>query len=149
VTEIRFYHLRTMTLERALPQILEKVLAKGERVVVMAGSPERVEALNAALWTYNDRSFLPHGSSRDGFAEDQPIWLTTAEENPNGAAMLVMADGATSGDVAKWRSAIEIFDGGDEEAVAAARERWKAYKAAGHGLTYWKQSDDGRWEKGG
>jgi DNA polymerase III subunit chi len=148
VTEIRFYHLRTVPLERALPQILEKVLARGERVVVMAGSPERVEALNAALWTYNDRSFLPHGSSRDGFAEDQPIWLTTAEENPNSAAMLVLADGARSEDVSKWGSAIEIFDGGDDAAVAAARERWKAYKAAGHTLTYWKQSDDGRWEKG-
>jgi DNA polymerase-3 subunit chi len=148
LTEIRFYHLRTMTLERALPQILEKVLARGERVVVMAGSSERVEALNAALWTYNDRSFLPHGSSRDGFAEDQPIWLTTAEENPNGAAMLVLADGTTTDDVGAWGSAIEIFDGGDESAVSAARERWKAYKAAGHSLTYWKQSDDGRWEKG-
>jgi DNA polymerase-3 subunit chi len=148
LTEIRFYHLRTMTLERALPQILEKVLARGERVVVMAGSSERVEALNAALWTYNDRSFLPHGSSRDGFAEDQPIWLTTAEENPNGAEMLVLADGTTTDDVGAWGSAIEIFDGGDESAVSAARERWKAYKAAGHSLTYWKQSDDGRWEKG-
>ena len=88
------------------------------------------------------------GSSRDGFAEDQPVWLTTAEENPNGAAMLVLADGTTTGDVAAWGSAIEIFDGGDEAAVSAARERWKAYKAAGHTLTYWKQSDDGRWEKG-
>ncbi len=132
-----------------MPQILEKVLARGDRVVVMAGSPERVEALNAALWTYNDRSFLPHGSSRDGFAEDQPIWLTAVEENPNGAAMLVMADGATCSDVAKWPSAIEIFDGGDETAVAAARERWRAYKDAGHTLTYWKQTDEGKWAKGG
>jgi DNA polymerase-3 subunit chi len=148
MTEIRFYHLRTTTLERALPQILEKVLSLGERVVVMAGSPERVEALNAVLWTYNDRAFLPHGSSRDGFAEDQPIWLTVAEENPNGASMLVLADGTTANDVASWKSAIEIFDGGDEAAVAAARERWKAYKTAGHALTYWKQSDEGRWEKG-
>jgi DNA polymerase-3 subunit chi len=148
VTEIRFYHLRTMTLERALPQILDKMLARGDRVVVMAGSNERVEALNAALWTYNDRAFLPHGSSRDGFAEDQPIWLTTAEENPNGASMLVLADGTATSDIAAWGSAVEIFDGGDESAVAAARERWKAYKAAGHALTYWKQSEDGKWEKG-
>ena len=148
MTEIRFYHLRTMTLERALPQILEKMLARGDRVVVMAGSTERVEALNAALWTYNDRAFLPHGSSRDGFAEDQPIWLTTAEENPNGASMLVLADGTSASDIAAWGSAVEIFDGGDEGAVAAARERWKAYKAAGHALTYWKQSEDGKWEKG-
>jgi DNA polymerase-3 subunit chi len=148
VTEIRFYHLRTMTLERALPQILEKMLARGDRVVVMAGSTERVEALNAALWTYNDRAFLPHGSSRDGFAEDQPIWLTTAEENPNSASMLVLADGTSASDIAAWGSAVEIFDGGDESAVAAARERWKAYKAAGHALTYWKQGEDGKWEKG-
>lgn len=148
MTEIRFYHLRTTTLERALPQILEKVLSLGERVVVMAGSPERVEALNAVLWTYNDRAFLPHGSSRDGFAEDQPIWLTVAEENPNRASMLVLADGTTANDVASWKSTIEIFDGGDEAAVASARERWKAYKTAGHALTYWKQSDEGRWEKG-
>jgi DNA polymerase-3 subunit chi len=148
VTEIRFYHLRTTTLERALPQILEKMLARGDRVVVMAGSNERVEALNAVLWTYNDRAFLPHGSSRDGFAEDQPIWLTTTEENPNGASMLVLADGTTASDVGAWGSTVEIFDGGDESAVAAARERWKAYKAAGHALTYWKQSENGRWEKG-
>lgn len=148
MTEIRFYHLRTMTLERALPQILEKMIARGDRVVVMAGSTERVEALNAALWTYNDRAFLPHGSARDGFAEDQPIWLTTAEENPNGATMLVLADGTTIGDIGVWNSAVEIFDGGDETAVTAARERWKAYKSAGHALTYWKQGDDGRWEKG-
>jgi DNA polymerase III subunit chi len=148
VTEIRFYHLRTTTLERALPQILEKMLARGDRVVVMAGSKERVEALNAALWTYNDRAFLPHGSSRDGFAEDQPIWLTAAEENPNGASTLVLADGTTTSDIGVWTSAVEIFDGGDDSAVTAARERWKAYKSAGHALTYWKQGDDGRWEKG-
>ncbi len=148
LTEIRFYHLRTTTLERALPQILEKALAAGERIVVVAGSPERVESLNAALWTYNDRSFLPHGSVKDGFAEDQPIWLTTKEENPNGATMLVLTDGATSSDVSSWRSVIEIFDSGSEATVAAARERWKVYRAAGHSLTYWKQNDQGRWEKG-
>ena len=119
----------------------------GERAVVV-GSPERVEALNVALWTYDDRSFLPHGSTRDGFAEDQPIWLATREENPAGAAVVILTDGAISTDIAAWKSAIEIFDGNDEAAVAAARERWKAYKAANHALTYWKQNDQGKWEKG-
>ena len=148
MTEVGFYHLTRTPLERALPKLLERVIAGGMRAVVVSGSAERVEALNAALWTYNDRAFLPHGSSRDGFAEDQPIWLTTAEENPNGASMLVLADGTTATDIGTWGSAVEIFDGGDESAVAAARERWKAYKAAGHALTYWKQSESGKWEKG-
>ncbi len=148
MTEIRFYHLRTTALERALPQLLEKILARGTRAVVMAGSPERVAALDNALWTYDDRSFLPHGSARDGFAEEQPIWLTMQPENPNGAQVLVLADGAVA-EVGGWPMVLEIFDGNSEDAVAAARERWKAHKAAGHELTYWKQDDQGKWEKSG
>lgn len=148
MSEIRFYHLRTTALERALPQLLEKILARGDRAVVMAGSRERVAALDDALWTYDDRAFLPHGTARDGFAEEQPVWLTTEVENPNGAKVLVLADGAAT-DVGNWPMVLEIFDGNSDEAVAAARERWKAHKAAGHDLTYWKQDDQGKWEKAG
>ena len=146
MTEIRFYHLRATALERALPQLLEKILARGDRAVVIAGSETRVAALDDALWTYNDRAFLPHGSARDGRADEQPVWLTTREENPNDAKVLVLADGAVA-DVAGWSMVLEIFDGNSDDAVAAARERWKAHKAAGHELAYWKQDDQGRWEK--
>ena len=149
MSEIRFYHLRTTTLERALPQILEKILARGDKAVVMAGSSERVEALNATLWTYDDKSFLPHGSGKDGFAADQPIWLTTEEENPNGATVLVMTDGATVARIDGWKLALEFFDGGDETALTAARARCKTYKEFGHYLTYCKQRDQGKWEKAG
>ena len=148
MSEIRFYHLRTTALERALPQLLEKVLARGTRAVVMAGSPERVAALDTALWTYDDRAFLPHGSARDGFAEEQPIWLTTDPENPNGAQVLVLTDGATA-EVGSWPMVLDVFDGNSDDAVAAARARWKTHKAAGHELTYWKQDDQGKWEKSG
>ena len=148
MTEIRFYHLRTTALERALPQLLEKILARGTRAVVMAGSPERVAALDDALWTYDDRSFLPHGSARDGFAEEQPVWLTMQPENPNGAQVLVLTDGAVA-EIGAWPMVLEIFDGNSDAAVATARERWKAHKAAGHELTYWKQDDQGKWEKSG
>jgi DNA polymerase-3 subunit chi len=113
----------------------------------MAGSEERVEALNGLLWTHGDRSFLPHGSARDGYAQEQPIWLTIEDENPNGARVLVLTDGASAASVADYALCCELFDGRDEAAVAAARERWKAYKAAGHELTYWQQTEAGGWEK--
>ena len=147
MTEIRFYHLQTTPLDRALPQLLEKILARGDRAVVMASSPERVAALDDALWTYNDRSFLPHGTARDGFAEEQPVWLTTEAENPNNAKVLVLVDGAVADVNAGWSMVLEIFDGNSDEAVATARERWKLHKTAGHDLTYWKQDDQGKWEK--
>jgi DNA polymerase III subunit chi len=146
MTEIGFYHLRTMPLERALPSILDRARAAGHRIVVMAGSPERVDHLNDLLWTYNDESFLPHGSARDGNGERQPIWLTAVDENPNGAGMLVLIDGANSARLGDYTRCCDIFDGNDEAAVAAARRRWQDAKAAGHTLVYWEQID-GRWEK--
>lgn len=147
--EIRFYHLQRTTLEKALPQLLEKVLARGQRAVVMAGSPERVEALTVHLWTYNERSFLPHGNARDGFASEQPIWLTDVDERPNGAEVLFLTDGATSARIDEYAMVVEMFDGNDPAAVTAARARWTAYKDQGHTLTYWRQDDAGRWTRQG
>ncbi len=72
MTEIGFYHLTRTPLERALPQLLEKIHGSGARAVVMTGSAERVDALNAALWTYEAASFLPHGAARDGDAAIAP-----------------------------------------------------------------------------
>ncbi|MGH6882849.1 MAG: DNA polymerase III subunit chi, partial [Hypericibacter sp.] len=88
MTEVRFYHLQRTSLEAALPKLLERTLARGQRALVMAGSNERVEALTAHLWTYDPNSFLPHGSKRDGRPERQPVWLTDQDENPNNATVL-------------------------------------------------------------
>lgn len=147
MTDIGFYHLTRSPLERALPKLLEKVFESGARAVVMAGSEERVGALNGLLWTYDQASFLPHGSAKEGEAVNQPIWLTTDDENPNDAGILVLTDGATSDRVDGYDRCLEMFDGQDPEAVAAARARWKTYKDAGHGLTYWQQNERGGWEK--
>ena len=147
MTEIGFYHLQIAPLERALPKLLEKVLERGMRAVVVAGSEERVEALNTALWTYDQASFLPHGSARDGNAEAQPIWLTVEDENPNGANVLVLTDGTDSPHLDRFERCVLMFDGTDEQALAAARRRWQAYKSAGHKLTYNQQTEQGGWEK--
>jgi len=149
MTDVGFYHLQKSPLERALPRLLEKVLAADMRAVVMAQSEERVEHLNNVLWTYDPASFLPHGSARDGWAERQPVWLTETDENPNGARVLVLTDGAASDHVADYARCLDMFDGRDEEAVAAARERWKAYREAGHGVTYWQETDRGGWTQAG
>ena len=146
MTEVAFYHLQRSPLDAVLPKLLEKTLAAGHRAVVMAASVERVEALNTLLWTYHQDSWLPHGSARDGSPAEQPIWLTADDENPNGARFLFLTDGATSACLDDYERSFELFDGNDPSAVEAARERWSAYKGAGHGLTYWQQTDGGGWE---
>ena len=149
MTEVWFYHLQRQTLEQALPALLEKVLAAGKRAVVILGSEERVEAINLYLWTYDDRGFLPHGSARDGLAAEQPIGLTTHDENPNGAEILVLGDGARSGKIGDYARCLELLDGNDATAVAAARLRWKGYEEAGHEVAYWQQDARGKWERKG
>lgn len=146
MAEVGFYHLLTTPLERALPRLLERALGQGSRVVVQAGSPERVEYLNALLWTYDEAGFLPHGSARDGNAAAQPIWLTDGAENPNGASILFLVDGVAADDLSGFSRCIDLFDGSNPDAVAAARDRWRTASTAGHALTYWQQTEKG-WEK--
>lgn len=147
MTEVAFYHLQSWPLETALPKLLEKTLAAGKRAVVIAGSDERVEALAAHLWSYEADSWLPHGSARDGSPEEQPVWLTARDENPNHASFVFLTDGTDCAHLAGFERCFDLFDGSDTQSVEAARTRWAARKAAGFSLTYWQQSAAGRWER--
>lgn len=147
MTEVFFYHLQNAPLEQVLPQLLERSLARPWRAVVKVGNAERLEALVNHLWTYRDDSFLPHGTREDGPVEAQPIFLTVEDENPNGAQVIFLVDGAEPGEIETYERCVLMFDGRDEDALAAARAHWKRIKAEGHDATYWQQSDSGRWEK--
>jgi DNA polymerase-3 subunit chi len=148
VTEILFYHLQSQPLDRVLPALLEKSLQRGWRVVVQASSEERIEALDAHLWTYRDDSFLPHGTARDAEAASQPILLTLDGDNQNGAAVRFLIDGApVPADAALYERVVLLFDGNDPDSVAAARERWSEAKAKGFAVTYWQPDEAGRWQR--
>jgi len=149
VTEIGFYHLTRTALEHALPALLGRTLAAGERAVVMCGSPERVAALDRLLWDCKEPAWLPHGSARTGPGQAapslQPIWLTADDERPNGARFLFLLDRRTA-PLDGWGRVFDLFDGQNPDDLAAARQRWSAARAAGHALTYWKQTERG-WVK--
>ncbi len=146
MSEIGFYHLTRTGLAQALPQLLGRTLAVGQRAVVLCGSPERVAALDLALWEVAEPDWLPHGTAADGDADLQPIWLTTEDAAPNRARFLFLTDGTDTPRLAAFDRVFDLFDGTDEAAVVAARQRWKAAKQAGHALTYWQQGARG-WEK--
>lgn len=147
MTDVLFYHLTQSTLEQALPGLLERSVERGWNVVVQTGSQERCDALDAHLWTYRDDSFLGHGTSSDVHAAEQPILLTTDESNLNGAQVRFLVDGASVPDLARYERAVLMFDGLDNDQVAAAREHWKILKNVGHAVTYWLQGEDGRWQR--
>src|SRR4029453_18189271 len=109
-------------------------------VMVQAGSEERLEALDAHLWTYRDDGFLPHGTWRESEAAQQPVLLTCNDGNPNSATVRFLVDRAPLPvDVERYQRIVLLFDGEDEEAVAAARAHWSDVQAKGLWATYWQE----------
>ena len=145
--EVWFYHLERTALDQALPELLEKTLARGWKALVRATSADRVEHLDGWLWSYRDDSFLPHGVEGEPLAERQPILITTGMDNANAANALFLVDDAEPGETAPFERCVLLFDGRDEAAVRAARGRWPAFKAAGCTVSYWRQGETGGWRK--
>jgi DNA polymerase-3 subunit chi len=145
--EFWFYHLENQPLQAALPVLLEKTLARGWRALLRFSTPERLDAIDAALWTYRDESFLPHGTSRDGAAGRQPVFLTLDGANPNRAEALFLLETAGESEPGLYSRIVRLFDDGDEEAKALARVEWKDAKAAGFEASYWRQDESGAWRK--
>jgi DNA polymerase-3 subunit chi len=143
---IQFYHLLHTPLERALPKLMEKLLAGDGRAVVRVGSESQATALSDVLWSYDPASFLPHGTARDGHVTEQPIYITATAENPNGANHLVITDGTELSDFSGYEKILDLFDGLNDAELLRARARFRAYKEAGHSLTYIKQQDNGGWK---
>jgi len=149
MTRFDFYHLQKSPLEQVLPKLCEKAYASGNHIKIMVGNSERVEFINSLLWTYNEESFLPHGSKKDGFAEEQPIFISDNEANENNAQILILVDGAKL-DVSlldTYERILNIFDGNDTVALNNARTYWKEIKEFGGELHYWQQNDKGVFEQ--
>ena len=143
-----FYHLQGQKLEGVLPTLLERSVERGWRVVVQGASDERIDALDSHLWIYSNDSFLPHGTWREAEAADQPVVLTVTDANPNAATVRFLIDGApVPADAETYQRLVLLFDGDDDDAVAAARAQWAEVKAKGFDATYWQPDDSGRWVK--
>ena len=149
MTEVGFYQLAAKPLDAVLPRLLEKAFAAGFRAVVRSADAAVLARLDAALWSYDAASFLPHAV--DGAdAEHQPILLTSSVETRNAATLVAVIDGVLPGDLAPYARALYLFDGGDEAALALARRHWKALKNRDDIVpVYWREGEGGRWEKAG
>jgi DNA polymerase-3 subunit chi len=148
MTEVLFYQLQGQSLERLLPTLIEKSLERGWRIVVQAATAERIEALDAHLWTYRDDSFLPHGTDGQPDAAMQPVLLTVRDHNPNRAHVRFLIDGVPlPADAGSYERIVLLFDGEDTDAVTQARRRFDEAKQAGFDVTYWQADEQGRWRR--
>ncbi len=149
MARIDFYHLQKQSLEEVLPILLSKAYSTGNRILIKTSSSEHAEQINSFLWTFNDESFIPHGTRKDGFAEQQPIWITADDENANQADFLFLINGAdiTAEQAQSYTRIFNIFDGNSETSLTLARQQWKKFKEKKFEVYYWQQTSRGTWEQ--
>ena len=146
MTEIQFYQLLSTPLHLALPRLMEKALQANLRVLIRCADQAQLAQIDDALWSAEANSFLPHGAADDPQANHYPIALTCDERHPNGASVLVMVQGAVADDAAQFAKVLDVFDGHQDDATAAARIRWKHYQQQGSAMRYYEQQKGGSWK---
>jgi DNA polymerase-3 subunit chi len=152
MSEVLFYHLERRSLDDVLPGLVERTLERGWRALIKCESADRAAAIDNLLWTFDEKSFLPHAQFGDGDAARQQVLITVEDANANNANVLFLVGGAAA---PHWQTdatrafgrVVLLFDGRDPQALSAARAAWKDAKEAGHEATYWKESPSGKWEK--
>jgi DNA polymerase-3 subunit chi len=138
---VDFYHLTASPLERVLPSICEKVLASGERLLVVAEGG-LLARLDEQLWTWSKDSFLPHGRESP---ESQPVLLAEAPAAANGATNVALADGEWREEALGFERTFYFFDTAH---LDTARGAWRALKGKPEvEARYWKQVE-GKWVQG-
>ncbi len=149
MAELWFYHLERAGVDDVLPGLLAKMLEHGKRALVVTPDADHAARLDTHLWTFRDDSFLPHGRDTATDASRQPVLIAAEARNVNQASMLICLDGAEPGDIGAWERVIVMFEDGDDPGKAQARELWAASKKTGIPVSYWRQNEQGRWEKQG
>ena len=135
-----FYYLTRVPLAKALPSIAERIVANGERLVIVAEDDKLLTKIDALLWSYKPESFLPHG--REG---EQPI-LLKADVDGSPAQNIALIDGVWRGAALNFARAFYFFD---TQTIDAARSAWRGLAERSEvERHYWKQDDAGKWVEG-
>lgn len=145
--DIRFYHLQRQSLEEALPKLMTKAAEASLRGVIKVVDKQTLDSLDKALWDFDPESFLPHDKDGCDQPDEQQFFLTIEDENPNNSTVLVLVNAAKHSAFDQYDRCLYMFDGHNEDVVAAARADWKAWKAGDYSMSYWQQKEMGGWEQ--
>jgi DNA polymerase III subunit chi len=143
--QVDFYQLTRDPAEKVLPAIAQRLLADGQRLLVVCSDDAQMDSVSKALWHWKPESFLAHMKAGEGDDSLQPILLSDAPIAGNQARFVALADGV-------WRDEALGFDrifylfGPDR--TDDARAAWRALgDNANVERRYWKQ-EGGKWRQG-
>jgi len=115
---------------RTACRIVEKAYLADSRVLVWLADPEQLRAFDELLWTFGDRSFVPHELLQPGANQEAPV-LLSIEAVPTAPVDVIVNLAPDVPPCAPLAPRIiEIVDG-DADRRQAGRARFRAYKERG------------------
>lgn len=146
--ECKLYKFSYTPLDKGCAKLLEKVYQTGGRAHVLTEDEAQTEALTTSLWTYHPRSFLPHGTQKDGWAEDQPIWISSEMNAQNKATYIVLYNYPDVPAIKNYAHCIDMFSGNDIQTLGVAKKRYQYYKTLTQAeIVCWFQNEKGDWQR--
>jgi DNA polymerase-3 subunit chi len=108
-------------------RLIEKAYLRDLSIVVVSDTPADAQSLDDLLWTFNERSFVPHRLWTGAPDPDTRIYLSAAAAALPPADLLVNLAGRLPPDWERYARIAEIIDA-DEERRRLGRERFKTYR---------------------
>ena len=129
---VDFYVLKTAAAKQRWAfacRLTEKAYLKNLKIVVVSDTLADAQALDELLWTFNERSFVPHKVCLDEQAVDPatPVHLTLGATAIPSADLLINLAQQLPAQFQGYARIAEVIDA-DEERRRLGRERFKTYR---------------------
>lgn len=145
MSKITFYQVMNGEIIKSSCMILEKCFKNRLKTFVQTGDEETKKILNKSLWTFAQKSFIPHGSDEDPEADKHPIYISDNDECPIDAVCLMLI-GKVRIDVGDFKRILVMVDGASKTDVETAQSFMESLKNLGHEIEYYKQNKSNGWE---
>ena len=136
MTRVDFYILQDSQ-PQAQPlftcRLTEKAYKQGHRVYIHTESPGQLKQLDDLMWTFRSGSFLPHAIYAGGDTGGQPVLLGQDVEPEGSDDVLINLSGKVPPFFSRFNRVVEPV-AADDNARAAARERYRFYQDRGYTL---------------
>ncbi len=136
MTHIKFYVLGksgTGSRDRLACRITEKALQQGHKVFIHTRSAQQSQTLDDLLWTFSDRSFLPHAIHSTDASQDEPVLLAHDTEPNTHHDVLINLGDEIPDYFSRFERVVEIVDHNETD-KNTARERFRHYRERGYPL---------------
>jgi len=143
--QINFYQTNDI-LHKSIAPILLKILEEGKRALILSKNQDLLTQIDDGLWSFSKTKFVPHGTKNDKItSQNQPIFLSSIEENSNNASYLIFLDKPEDKFITSFDKNFYFFNDDNKK---EAQNLWLHYKKLNYKLNFFKKESD-KWTNTG